>query len=171
MEQILEKIALNTEPKNSLQIVVSDNKTRFKTKFNPPIQLDKKKRYQIALVNLETYYSFPNIDSTKKHFRYSPDDGKSWFDIHIPEGCYEITDINDYIQLMMRQNGHYSTVNEVDNIILSANINTLKLVMILAEKYQVDFRPLDSTSSVLGFNNDLYTSRHQESENVVNILR
>ena len=44
MESILEQIALNTEPKSSLQIVVSDNKTRFKTKFNPPIQLNKKKQ-------------------------------------------------------------------------------------------------------------------------------
>ena len=60
---LLEKIVQNTEPKNSLQIIVSNNKTRFKTRFNPPIQLDKNKQYEIALVNLETYYSFPNIDT------------------------------------------------------------------------------------------------------------
>lgn len=170
MESILEQIALNTEPKSSLQIVVSDNKTRFKTKFNPPIQLNKKKRYEIALVNLETYYSFPNIDPTNNHFRYSPDGGSTWFDIRIPEGSYEISDINDYIQFNTRQNGHYNRDNDSDSITLSANINTLKLVLILADNYQVDFRPVDSISSVLGFNNSLYTSRYQESENVVNIL-
>ena len=52
---LLEKIVQNTEPKSSLQIIVSNNKTRFRTRFNPPIQLDKNKQYEIALVNLETY--------------------------------------------------------------------------------------------------------------------
>ena len=33
--ELLEKIALNTEPRDSFQIVVTDNKTRF----NPHIQL------------------------------------------------------------------------------------------------------------------------------------
>ena len=44
MEALLEKIVQNTEPKISLQIIVSNNKTRFKTRFNPPIQLDKTKQ-------------------------------------------------------------------------------------------------------------------------------
>ena len=61
-----------TEPKESFQIVVSDNKT----KFNPHIQLKTGKKYEIALVNLETYYSFPNVDDTNNHFSYSPDGDK-----------------------------------------------------------------------------------------------
>ena len=52
----------NTEPKRSFSIVVSDNKTRFKTWFKPPNQLDKKKDYEIATINLATCYSFQNID-------------------------------------------------------------------------------------------------------------
>ena len=63
MEKLLKQIVDNTEPKRSFSIVVSDNKTRFKTWFKQPIQLDKKKNYEIALINLETYYSFPNIDN------------------------------------------------------------------------------------------------------------
>ena len=59
MENLFKQIVNNTEPKRSFSIVVSDNKTRFKTWFKPPIQLDKKKDYEIALINLETYYSFP----------------------------------------------------------------------------------------------------------------
>ena len=62
MENLLKQIENNTEPKRSFSIVVSDNQTRFKTWFKPPIQLNKKKDYEIALINLETYYSFPNID-------------------------------------------------------------------------------------------------------------
>ena len=42
--ELLEKIALNTEPEESFQVVVSDNKTRFTTQFNPHIQLKKNQR-------------------------------------------------------------------------------------------------------------------------------
>ena len=50
LEALPEKIVQNTEPKSSLQIIVSNNKTRFKTRFGPPIQLDKTKQYDIALI-------------------------------------------------------------------------------------------------------------------------
>ena len=166
MEALLEKIVQNTEPKSSLQIIVSNNKTRFRTRFNPPIQLDKNKQYEIALVNLETYYSFPNIDATNNYFRYSPDDGDTWFEMCIPEGSYDIININDTIQQKMRQNGHFDPTN----IAISANSNTLKSVLILGNNYQVDFRHPNSISRVLGFYNDIYTLGFQESENVVNIL-
>ena len=45
MEQLLKQIVNNTEQKISFSIVVSDNKTRFKTWFKPPFPLDKKKDY------------------------------------------------------------------------------------------------------------------------------
>ena len=85
-ENLLKQIVNNTEPKRSFSMVVSDNKTTFKTWFKPPIQLDKKKDYEIALINLETYYSFPNIDRSNNCFSYSPDANVLWFDIIIPEG-------------------------------------------------------------------------------------
>ena len=59
----------------SFQIKVSDSKSRFKTRFNPMLQLDRDKKYEIALVNLETYYSFPNIDESNNVFVYSSDNG------------------------------------------------------------------------------------------------
>jgi len=162
--ELLEKIALNTEPKESFQIVVTDNKTKFTTQFNPHIQLKKNKRYEIALVNLETYYSFPNITRQNCRFTYSPDAGYTWHHILVPEGSYDIEDIDDYIQQKMKQNGH------VNKISLSANTNTLKAVVLLENNYQVDFQPMDSISSVLGFNEEVYTNDYQESENPVNIL-
>ena len=47
MENLLKQIVNNTEPKISFSIVLSDNKTRFKTWFKPPIQRDKKKDDEI----------------------------------------------------------------------------------------------------------------------------
>ena len=57
MENLLKQILNNREPKRLFSIVVSDNKTTFKTWFKTHIQLDKKKDYEIALINLQTYYS------------------------------------------------------------------------------------------------------------------
>ena len=42
--------------------------------------------------------------------------------------------------------------------------------MILKNNYEVDFRQDKSINSILEFNNKLYTSGFNESENVVNIL-
>ena len=95
---LLKQIVKNTEHKTSVQIIVSDNKSSFKTRLNPTLQLDREKEYEIALVNIETYYSFPNIDETNNVFVYSPDNGNSWVKIKIPEGSYEIDDINNTIQ-------------------------------------------------------------------------
>ena len=75
--ELLERIAHNTEPKESFQIVVT-------TRFNPHIQLKTDRKYEIALVNLETYYSFPNVDDTNNQFSYSPDGGQTWHRI-----CYQ----------------------------------------------------------------------------------
>ena len=41
--------------------------------------------YELAMVNLETYYSFANIRA---------DGGKTWTALHIPPGCYELKAIN-----------------------------------------------------------------------------
>ena len=98
MENLLKQIVNNTEPKRSFSIVVSRNKTRFKTLFKPPIQLYKKKEYEIALINLETHYSFPNIDRSNNCFTYSPNIDPLWSHIIIPEGSYHVEDINEFIQ-------------------------------------------------------------------------
>ena len=168
--ELLEKIAKNTEHKTSFQIIVSDNKSSFNTRFNPKLELDRDKVYEIAPVNLETYYSFPNIDETNNVFVYSPDNGNSWVKIKIPEGSYEIDDINNTIQHEMEKRGHHNPINVDYYINISANSNTLKSVLILGEDYQVDFNHQNSLAKVLGFTNAKYTKGFHESENVVNIL-
>ena len=41
---LLKQIVKNTEHKTSFQIIVSDSKSRFKTRFNPTLQLDRDKK-------------------------------------------------------------------------------------------------------------------------------
>lgn len=168
-EELLQTIVENTSQKDSFQIIVSDDSTIFKTKFNPPIQLNKKKSYEMSLVNLETYYSIPNISSKNNTFKYSPDGGANWSTITIPTGSYDIEDINDVIQREMKANGHWDAANEEYYVSISANPNTLKAILNVENNYQVNFKHGNSLRKLLGFGSKIY-SASQESERVVDIL-
>ena len=168
--ELLEKIVKNTDHKTSFQIIVSGNKSSFNTMFSPKFELDRDKVHEIALVNLETYYSFPNIDETNNVFVYSPDNGNSWVKIKIPIGTYEIDDLNNTIPFEMEKRGHYDEINNEYYINISANSNTLKSVLIIESGYQVDFNKQNALSKVLGFTGTKYGEGFHESENVVNIL-
>ena len=168
--ELLERIAKNTDHKTSFSVLVNGNESRFNTRFTQKIELDRDKVYEIALVNLETYYSFPNIDETNNVFIYSTDNGNSWEKIKIPVGSYEIDDLNNTIQFEMEKRGHYDEINNEYYIKISAYSNTLKSVLIIESGYQVDFNQQNSLSKVLGFTGTKYTEGFHESENVVNIL-
>ena len=170
MEDLLKQIVKNTAHKTSFQIIGSDSKSKFKTELNPSLQLDKDKEYEIALVNLETYYSFPNIDETNNVFFYSHGNGNSWVKIKIPKGSYEIDDIINTIQHEMEKGGHHDPINKDYYINISTNSNTLKSVLILEKDYQVDFHNQNSIAKVFGFTKVKYMEGFHESENVVNIL-
>ena len=94
IENLHKQIVNNTEPKRSFSIVVSDNQTGLKTWFKA---LDEKKVYEIALINLETYYSIQNIDRSNNCFSYSPGANTPWFDIINLEGRYHVEEVNEYI--------------------------------------------------------------------------
>ena len=158
MENLLKQIVNNTDPKKSCSVVVSDNNTRFKTWFKPPIQLDKKKDDEIVLINLETYYSFPNIDRSNNCFRYSHDANAPRVDIIIPKRSYQVQDINVFIQREMRTNNHYDQTSDKVYIEISTNTNTLRSEMIIRNNCEVDFRRYNSINSLLGFDSKLFTS-------------
>ena len=131
------------------------------------LQLDMDKKYKKALVYLETYYSFPNIDESTT---CSPDNGISREKIKIPKGSYEIDDINNTLRHEMEKRGHHDPINEDYYINISANSNTVKYFLILEEDYQVHFNHQNSIAKVLGFTDVKYVGGFHESENVVKIL-
>ena len=100
-ELILLDIMENTRPKSSMQIIVSGKNNTILTPSNPPIELAENKRY-----DMETFYSLPNVDDTNNVFWYlKPEEGdaqdegrRNWIKIEIPEGSYELRDINLTIQ-------------------------------------------------------------------------
>ena len=84
--ELLKQIVKNSMHKTSFQIIVSGNESKFTSRLNPTLELDRDKEYEIALVNLETYYAFPNMDETNNVFVYSPDNGNSWVKIKNSRG-------------------------------------------------------------------------------------
>ena len=170
MKEYLKQITKNTSHKTSFQVIVSGNQSSFNTLFYPKIELDEKKVYEIALVNLETFYSFPNIDDSNNIFVYSHDRGQTWTKIKIPTGSYEIGDLNQTIHFEMEKVGHYDEVNQESYINIAANSNTLKTILIIGKDYQVDFNQPNNLSKVLGFTGKKYIEGFHESEKPVNIL-
>ena len=168
MEELLQQIAKNTKPKESFQIILSGNSTRFTTNFDSPLTLSTA-GYEVALVNLETWYSFPNIDSTNNVLRYSNDNGTTWHEMRIPEGRYELKDLNDEIIQQMRMKRHYNELTNKPYISITANVNTLRTELEILDNYKVDFRMTNSFNKILGFKNKVY-ARVNTSENIVDIL-
>jgi hypothetical protein len=128
-QDLLKQTVRNTMPKDSFQLILSGNKSEFTIRNEAPIKLHSESRYEVAQVNLETHYSFPNIDATNNLFRYSPDDSRTWHDILVPESSYEIDDISKCIERIMRTQNHYDAHRNKSFISLSANPSTLKSVM------------------------------------------
>ena len=159
--KLLERLVKNTSPKEEHQIIVSDNKSEFSSKFESPLYLDKDKQYEIALVDLETYYSFPNISKYNNVIEYTINNKTK--KIIIPVGSYEFTGLNKEIQRQLKSNGDEEAFE------LIANLNTFKSILDINSDYTVDFSHNRSIKKVLGFTKDIYKSGINESENIVSM--
>ena len=72
----MKEVLVRTKPKDSF-VHVSDSSANIQTTFNPPLYLQANRNYELAMVNLEMYYSFANIRGDNNSFR-SVDGGKTW---------------------------------------------------------------------------------------------
>ena len=157
LEKILktnEQIMKNSLPKKSMQLIVSSDKTDFLTTYSPAIELDDND-YEIALIDLETYYSFSNVEN--KVFKYF--NGTKWIQFKIPDGSYEIRSLNKYIQSRLD-----------DKVELLPNRSTLKTIIKIKEGYKVSFESDDTLKDILGFNKKILEAGTYESDNIANIL-
>ena len=90
----MKEVLVRTKPKDSFTLVVSDNIANIQTTFNAPLYLQANRNYELAMVNLETYYAFANIREVNSSFKWSADDGKTWTILYVPTGCYELNAVN-----------------------------------------------------------------------------
>ena len=125
MEETLNKVIKYMQPGQKNLIVSSGRGSRLHTDFNPPLEFNSSDvGYEMCLIRLETYFSFPNVDKTNNSIRISISD--KWYDIKIPTGCYDIDSINNVIQRELIEVGGEKKVNKY--LLISANKNTLSCV-------------------------------------------
>ena len=173
VEELLKEIRDLTLPKENFSFIVSSDKTDFTTDFSPPLHLDPKKRFELSLVNLESYNSIPNVDETNNKFVYSADSGTTWKTIRLSEGCYEIPEINAAIQRQLERNGHWNNaaIPASHYITVGANSSTLRAyVEITNASYRVNMT-LSTIRAMLGFKPKTLHSGYFEGENPVDILK
>ena len=142
----MKEVLVRTKPKDSFTLVVSDNSASIQITFSPPLNLQANRDYQLAMVNLETYYSFANIRKGNNSFKLSIDEGKTWTLLHIPIGCYELKAINAEI----------TRIRGNSDITILPNVNTLQCILtVIGAMCKVSFDVPNSLTSVLGFKQDI----------------
>lgn len=138
----------------SLTLVLSDTSSILESHYFPPIELSPHKKHALGLINLLTFNSIPNIDSTCNSLKI----GNQL--VELPTGSYEITDIDQYIQKVL-VNTQFS---------LTANNNTLKSNIKCNQT--VDLTVKNSIAPLLGFSKTvLQPSQLHVSSNPVKILK
>lgn len=144
----------------STTIAISGNSSVLSADFNPPIYLDDEKQYYLGLADFETFMTIPNIE--KGHNKLYIGDKV----IVIPDGTYDIIDIETYIKDKVK------TVFENENVafLLKPNTNTLKCTLMCSK--QIDFTKDDSIGKILGFKSRIIEAdKVDHSDNVANISK
>ena len=164
----LENISKNSNPKNNFYIVVNDIKSKIKKNFLLPLV---GKGYEIALVGLCTYYSYPNVDDSNNCIILVGDGLRH--EIKLPKGCYELTEIGTSIKKVMNWTDKDAKVTIAENKI------TLRTSLLIKDKaWYVELPEANSLGKVLGFESKVYHYQVDQfgkplphvSEKIVNIL-
>ena len=109
-----------------------ENKAKHEYKIDPPIN-NFSNIYEIALISIETYYSFPNItEGVNNAFGYKTTPGGATNIIYLKTGSYEINDIAAAIKQQVGD-ATYS------NMQLFPDEPTLTAKFKLDANYRVDF--------------------------------
>ena len=118
----LNKLVEFVEPGQQNLIVMTGKGSKLCTAFNPPLEYNMTSiGYEMCLLRLETYFSFPNIAENNDTVKISIN--RKWHEIKIPTGCYDIDSINTILQKqLLTLTGEKK---KEQHTTLSANKNTL----------------------------------------------
>lgn len=102
---------------NQNNIVPDGQNNKLVYRFPNSVQLKDK---FIAVSNVSMFYSWFNITSAQVNntitYTWTVGAVSSTITVNIPDGLYEIRDINSYLQWVMIQNGHYLINSSGDNV-------------------------------------------------------
>ena len=100
---------MNTIVLNSTNINSGSNNSSLTYRFPNSVTFDD---HQIAVQSVQLYYSWQNINNTTLRnntfsYTWTVAGVTTTYNVTIPSGLYEITDINNFLQFTFIQNGHY----------------------------------------------------------------
>jgi hypothetical protein len=116
---------------NKSNVVVGSNNTEYEYAF-PQGGIRLEQGEKVALSSITMFYSTPNITSlyNNNKFQYLWVDGFT-YDVNIPDGFYEVSNLNDFLHQTFINNKHYlvetATGNFVYFLTLVANNVTYKI--------------------------------------------
>jgi hypothetical protein len=162
-------ILLNIDSSTLNQNLMSDN---FRVAFSQAINLPGE--WECALLQAKLWYSWYNISAEKGNniLRYSTDSGATWNVVTVPDGQYEIYQLDDYLHSVMKANGDFfinASGQEDYNIDIVPNFSTLKVMVniISGSNYQLDLSQ-SLIYLLLGFTAIVVTAS-QSGANLANI--
>uniref|UniRef100_A0A8D8T5B6 Uncharacterized protein n=1 Tax=Cacopsylla melanoneura TaxID=428564 RepID=A0A8D8T5B6_9HEMI len=132
---------------------LSSKQPEIVCKIFPPIQLNSEAAV-IGLTHFQVYNSIPNVDSNNNVFTYQDNVNKPFYDIVIPEGTYELADIESFLKLQLGE----------ENVYIKPNINTLKCDFFC--KYNVDFTKKNSIGQLFGISYKKYLANSVETSSI-----
>jgi hypothetical protein len=149
----------------SLTFTLSGHSSELSSNFYPPIQLNSKSKYGLALLGFYTYNSIFNVDESNNCFGYLKNN--KIIKLSVPPGAYEISEIHSAMLEALKE----STKDKRDNIfLLKANNTTLTCE--IESKYDIVFEVENPISKILGFNQGrLKSNQKHTSTSTVDIMK
>lgn len=142
--------------------VLSEKNSVLTSVIDPPLQLNENDQYVLGFLNFVSYNMIPNVDEMNNKFHIADKT------IEIPEGTYEIKDIEKYV--IKKISIAYKDAPKIPFVSIKVNMNTLKCEIKSVLDVHLD-RP-DSIGPLLGFTKrKLVANQKHESDNPINISK
>ena len=139
----------------------TSQKHKLSLKLTNPMRLENS---YLCVSDISLYYSWPNIKSSYRNntFKYKRTTDNQEFEVKIPDGSYQIKDINSYLRHVMRHHGEKEDDKNEFPIEMYAN-NVYQRVTVETKPNYILQIPITGFGQVVGFtraaqDNDKYVS-------------
>jgi hypothetical protein len=136
-------------------VINSPTPNNFTVVFTPEVQIspDKSnmKNFEVALITSAIWYAWTNISASQGNNSLRYYNGATWYTVVIPDGNYQLSDINAYLQAQMASTGSYNSANNTYYISITGNYNTFSTLVTISNSYKLDLS-VSTIYTILGFN-------------------
>ena len=123
----------------------------FTIQFVPPLVLETGNTYEIALIKANLWNSWYNISAAQNNRTLRYYNGSIWRTTTIPDGQYNIENLDTQIKYIMKSFGDYTAISgDTYYINLIPNYSTGKVAIGISNSYQLDLTGT-SFAGILGY--------------------